>query len=125
MSDDSETRKPILVLDFDGVLHSYDSGWKGANVIPDAPVPGAVDFCHEAAKHFDVRIVSSRCKLAGGSAAIESWLEANGFPADELLVSRDGAKPAAFVTIDDRAITFDGEWPDVARLLEFRPWNKK
>jgi hypothetical protein len=26
--------KPILCLDFDGVLHSYSSGWKGADVIP-------------------------------------------------------------------------------------------
>jgi hypothetical protein len=33
-------RKPILCLDFDGVLHSYTSGWKGAAVIPDPPVPG-------------------------------------------------------------------------------------
>ena len=27
--------KPILCLDFDGVIHRYDSGWKGADVIPD------------------------------------------------------------------------------------------
>ena len=26
--------KPILCLDFDGVLHSYTSGWRGAR-IPD------------------------------------------------------------------------------------------
>jgi hypothetical protein len=30
--------KPILCLDFDGVIHSYSSGWKGADVIPDPPV---------------------------------------------------------------------------------------
>src|SRR5882672_3079773 len=37
-------RKPILCLDFDGVLHSYSSGWKGADVIPDAPTPGMAAF---------------------------------------------------------------------------------
>ena len=35
-------KKPIVVLDFDGVIHSYKSGWKGADVIPDEPVPGPV-----------------------------------------------------------------------------------
>ena len=36
--------KPILCLDFDGVIHSYSSGWKGAAVIPDPPVDGAMRF---------------------------------------------------------------------------------
>ena len=33
-------------------------------------------------------------------------------------------KPAAMVTIDDRAITFTGQWPDIQTLKEFQPWNK-
>jgi len=33
-------------------------------------------------------------------------------------------KPAAFVTIDDRAITFTGQWPSVAEVMAFKPWNK-
>ena len=34
-------------------------------------------------------------------------------------------KPPALVTIDDRAITFTGEWPSIETLLKFKPWNKR
>lgn len=34
-------------------------------------------------------------------------------------------KPAAFLTIDDRALTFDGLWPNIDELKGFKPWNKR
>ena len=52
--------KPILSLDFDGVLHWYRKGWKGADVIDDEPTPGAVEFVKNAQEHFKVVIYSSR-----------------------------------------------------------------
>ena len=65
---------PAECLDFDGVLHSYTSGWKGADVIPDPPVEGAIAFLREAVKHFQVEIFSSRSHQPGGGYAMRDWL---------------------------------------------------
>ena len=32
--------KKTVVFDFDGVIHSYTSGWQGIGNIPDPVVPG-------------------------------------------------------------------------------------
>lgn len=69
--------KPILCLDFDGVLHSYSSRWQGATVIPDPPVPGALKFVVEALDHFTVAILSSRSHRWGGRRAMKRWLSTN------------------------------------------------
>ena len=119
-----ESNKPILVLDFDGVLHSYVSGWQGAGVANDDPVPGAIEFCQKAIERFTIWIVSSRCGQEGGVKAIMDWLAKWHFPMG-MYVSDNGSKPAAFLTLDDRAITFDGHWPDVDLMLQFKPWYKR
>ena len=67
--------KPILCLDFDGVLHSYTSGWKGARNIPDPPVPGALEFVVTALESFTVAIYSSRSHQWGGRRAMKRWLK--------------------------------------------------
>lgn len=127
--------KPILCLDFDGVLHSYTSGWKRADIVPDPPVPGAIAFLREAVKHFRVAIFSSRSHQEGGTAAMRLWLIDNIIIDEPSIVTQEPpwfaaiewplVKPAAMVTIDDRAITFDGTWPATESLLAFKPWNKK
>ena len=121
--------KPILCLDFDGVAHSYTSGWRGASIIPDPPVPGLCKFLDEAVKHFDVRIFSSRSNQEGGLEAMEIWfstvLEEKGFENVFPQLGFPEEKPPAMVSIDDRAITFSGIWPDIETLKNFKPWNKK
>lgn len=112
---------PILCLDFDGVLHSYTSGWQGEANIPDPPVEGAQAFVEAAQNHFKVVVVSSRCHTNAGRQAVRQWLEENGFPEGVEVVME---RPAAFVTLDDRALTFTGKWPPIETLREFKPWWK-
>lgn len=123
-------RKPILCLDFDGVIHSYKSGWKGAQVIPDPPVKGALEFLKEASEHFHIYIHSSRSHQPGGICAMQLWLSVK---LEEAGLMGDWAKaiifptekPPAKVTIDDRALTFTGVWPTINDLKDFKPWNMR
>ncbi len=132
---------PIICVDFDGVIHSYSSGWKGATVIPDPPVTGAIEWliahlpipdsiCAMAPEYIgpEVVIYSSRSRQWGGIRAMKRWLVANGLPVEyirEGILKFPTKKPAAYLTIDDRAICFTGDFPTTAEMTSFKPWNKK
>jgi hypothetical protein len=116
--------KPILCIDFDGVIHSYTSGWTGAHEAKDPPVEKAMEFLSDALEHFDVQIFSSRSNQTGGEACMYQYIFKHGSRelADALKYPKE--KPPAFLTIDDRALTFSGEWWDPKELLDFKPWNR-
>lgn len=122
--------KKTLCLDFDGVLHSYRSGWEGPNVVSDPPVPGALEFLAEAVKHFHVCIHSSRSHQPGGKQAMQAWLISWAAHSPHLglewidRIAWPDFKPSAFVTLDDRAITFTGAWPAMEQLHSFEPWYR-
>lgn len=133
-------RKPILCLDFDGVCHSYVSGWKGADVISDPPVPGMCAALEAFREHFEIHVFSARSSHPGGINAMSGWfaeafttywfekepelrMRFERFLCPDWLIF-DDSKPAAFVTIDDRAITFTGVWPSADDLIAFKPWYK-
>ena len=117
------------------MIHSYESGWKGADQIPDAPVPGALQFIVEAMDHFRVAIFSSRSCQPGGLSAMQQWIgywsvDPDFGMGDQFDHSAWSAiewpkeKPPAFLTIDDRAMMFGGTFPNPKDLLNFKPWNK-
>lgn len=117
--------KKTVVFDFDGVIHSYTSGWAGETKISDPPVSGienALKEMHESG--YEIVIVSTRCKTALGRTAIESWLDMYGLSAYVDRVCKE--KPPAIVYIDDRAICFDGK-PEtlLEKIRNFTPWNRR
>ena len=110
-----------IIFDFDGVINSYKSGWKGPNVIPDPPVPGIKEAIEKIRKEYRVVVVSSRCYHKGGIGAIKNYLDKYGIVVDDVT----GEKPPAVCTIDDRAITFNGKPEQLLdKIKSFRPWNK-
>lgn len=70
-------KKPILVYDFDGVIHGYTSGWKGATVIPDPPVPGALEHLVGSLSRFQPAVHSSRSHQWGGIRAMKRYIYTN------------------------------------------------
>lgn len=126
---DLTNHKKILCLDFDGVCHSYVSGWKGADVIPDPPVDGMWNFLNQAVYPFEVHIFSSRSHQEGGLQAMRDWFKQWARTEEDLAtigqLQFPEEKPPAFVGIDDRVVTFTGSWPDINALTNFKTWNAK
>lgn len=129
---------PTVCVDFDGVIHSYENGWQNGVIYGDV-VPGFFEWLEETRGKLKVVIYSSRSKTEAGILAMGKWLHekrnqwiADGGKRDEiepLELEFAHEKPAAFLTIDDRAICFQGEWNDPRlspdAILSFKPWNAR
>lgn len=127
--------KPILCIDFDGVIHSYEKGWQ------DGSIYGTVTlrffkWAIAAKDHFRLVIYSSRSKNDHGIAEMKTWLSdqihneyENPKPINVDDFEFASEKPPAFLTIDDRAIQFRGIWEDIdldpESMLKFKPWNAR
>ena len=118
--------RKTLAIDFDGVIHAYTSGWRGALEIPDPPVEGAIAWLEAAAERFDLAIFSVRAAHPGAIDAMRAWLRAHGL-AERVLerVRFPIQKPPAEVYIDDRAFRFEGTFPSFEVLGELEPWTRK
>lgn len=117
--------KQTVVFDFDGVIHSYKSGWKGATIIPDPPVDGIADALKKIKEAgYEIVIVSTRCCNGLGRLAIQNWLNKNemGACVDKIC----SEKPPAICYVDDRAICFDGNADRLlATIQSFKPWYQR
>lgn len=115
-----------ICFDFDGVIHSYKSGWQGAENIPDPPVDGIGEVLRELYYSDQYRIIihSSRAETSEGKWAIWNWLIK--YDLDIYVSKVLNTKPPAMVYVDDRAICFDGNTKNlVERINGFRSWLEK
>ena len=112
-------------FDFDGVIHSYTSRWKGADIIPDPPVPG---ICDEIIKLYkmgcEIVVYTTRADTPEGLKAVWHYLDRLGIKA--CIKSVTNEKPLALCYVDDRAIRFDGKAEGLAeKAITFKAWWEK
>ena len=124
--------KYTVAVDFDGVLHRYDSPWVNAHTIPDQPVDGAIGWLHRTIQSFDVVVFTTRGKTWRGRRAVRRWLrefsgalwnDGPGYRGIEA-VKVTYKKLPALVYLDDRAMRFNGVFPTANEIHRARPWNK-
>lgn len=114
-----------ICVDFDGVIHDYEGGWQGKDVVFGKPVPGAFEWLGRLLDDpgFEPVIYSSRSDETEGRMAMMQWFVDQGFRrTGELKFPTQ--KPPAWLTVDDRAICFTGEFPSLGDMAEFRPWHQ-
>lgn len=123
MSSGKRRGKPTVVLDFDGVIHSYTSGWQGdATVIADGPVEGIGRAIETLRESYRIVVVSSRCQHPGGVEAVEQWLASHNIDVDGV----QSGKPPAIVYVDDRALKFDGDSAALPeKIRTFKTWMQR
>lgn len=111
-----------IVFDFDGVIHSYKSGWQGPSNIPDEPVEGIAGLMKILKERgYKIVVVSSRARTPEGVLAITQYLDEHEITYDEI----DSQKPPAKCYIDDRGIRFNGSIEDLFMQIEMNQvWNK-
>lgn len=125
-------RKCTICVDFDGVLHSYTSKFTTIDEIKDPPVTGAFEWLEKMVNYeqgdnkFEICIYSSRSQNWRGVRAMQAWFLEHGLKEEVLReLSFPTQKPAASMTIDDRAYLFEGYFPTADYILNFKPWNKR
>jgi hypothetical protein len=83
-----------------------------------------------ALAYFEIHVYSSRSSEHGGPEAMRDYIIRHAGEhstlANRLVYAV--SKPHAFISIDDRALNFNGNWLDPqydpAGLIKFKPWYK-
>ena len=123
-----------IAVDWDGVIHQYSTPWVAPHVIPDPPVPGALEWLFAMIQRFEVYVYSTRARTWRGRRAMRAWLKRyagegrwHETPATRGLesVRFSFAKPKALIYLDDRAVRFEGAFPSAEDVHRARPWNKR
>ncbi len=114
---DNTVLKKIVMIDLDGVLNNY-SGNYDKNIIPPAKV-GAEEFLEKLSENYELKLFTTRNKELA-----QAWLVENGF--HKYIKDVTNVKEPAWLYVDDRAITFRGDYNNLLdEIKNFQVWYKR
>ena len=109
--------KYTILIDLDGVLNTYTGGYD-ENYIPPMK-NGADEFLKKITeKNIDLKLFTTR-----KSELAEKWLKENNIR--QYFSDVTNQKVPAILIIDNRCITFNGNYENILKQIEnFKPWYK-
>jgi hypothetical protein len=115
---------PTLALDFDGVISDY-TGWRGYKAPFDPPVDGALEAIREYIDNgYDIVVHTSRADSPEQTKRLLAWFKEYGLEPRYLeRIAITATKPPAIIYIDDRGWKFDGRFPTIHELKNFKTWK--
>jgi len=119
-------KKTRIAIDFDGVIHSFKSGWQGHGRIDDPPVDGAIEWLRMLIYSNKVvpSIYSARSWKLLGNWRMRRWLRKHGLTKKEVGQLKFWLrKPTDDFILDDRCRRFRGRFPPVNEIMNFEPWH--
>ena len=109
--------KKLILIDLDGVLNDYNGNYNAHKIPPIKE--GAKDFITKLAQDYNLCLFTSRNILDA-----TRWLIKNKI--DKYFTEVTNTKRPAFLYIDDRAITFDGDFNKTTQeIKKFKTYWKK
>lgn len=109
-------KKKTILIDLDGVLNQYIGEFK-EDYIPKIQ-KGAKEFLIKLSKNYDVKLFTTRNKVLAGKWLVENDL-------DTIIKDITNVKELAYLYIDDRCITFDGNFENLeSQIANFKPWYR-
>lgn len=118
LKDNSSNKNKRLMIDFDGVIHSYHKGYLDGEIYGYV-IDDAKEVIDELKNDFEIVIFTSRLSNENSNnqsekRKIEDWLKENKIHYD--YITSD--KLAAEYYIDDKAITFNNNWSDILNKIK-------
>ncbi len=105
-----------LLVDLDGVLNTYKGDYKSDYIPPIRE--GAREFLEYLNNNeYEVKVFTTRNKELA-----EKWLEENGLK--DLILYVTNHKEKCYLMIDDRCVTFKGNYEEtIEEVKNFKPWH--
>ena len=108
--------KKTILIDLDGVLNDYVGNYD-KDFIPPIKV-GTKEFLEDLSENYQVKIFTTRDKNLASKWVSENCLS-------ELIVGITNVKEPCWVYVDDRCITFDGNFEGlIDKIDNFKPYYK-